>query len=40
MSHVEVLATGIEIAFKGPFGGRSRDQKLLKLINQEHTAAI
>ena len=33
MSRVEVLATGIKIeiqAIKGPFGGQSRNQELLK----------
>ena len=41
MSCVEVLATGIKIeSSKGPLGGQSRDQELLKSIDQEHTAAF
>ena len=42
MSRVEVLATGIKIesSNQGPFGGRSRDQELLKSIDNEHMAAI
>ena len=42
MSCVEVLATGSKLnqAIKGLFGGRSRDQELVKSIDQEHMAAI